>query len=82
MITVDNLKKVLEELHYTKKKPKEIYEKKYDEYDCVIKVDFDNKQITYPEDKGMKIHRKTTCNFSENENFVVLECITSRSNNK
>ena len=77
MITVDNLKKVLEELHYTKKKPKEIYEKKYDEYDCVIKVDFDNKQITYPEDKGMKIHRKTTCNFSENENFVVLECITS-----
>lgn len=27
MITVDNLKKVLEELHYTKKKPKEIYEK-------------------------------------------------------
>lgn len=77
MITVDNLKKVLEELHYTKKKSKEIYEKKYDEYDCVIKVDFDNKQITYPEDKGMKIHRKTTCNFSENENFVVLECITS-----
>ena len=77
MITVDNLKKVLEELHYTKKKPKEIYEKKYDEYGCVIKVDFDNKQITYPEDKGMKIHRKTTCNFSENENFVVLECITS-----
>lgn len=56
MITVDNLKKVLEELNYTKKKPKEIYEKKYDEYDCVIKVDFDNKQITYPEDKGMKIH--------------------------
>lgn len=77
MITVDNLKKVLEELHYTKEKSKEIYEKKYDTYDCVIKVDFDNKKIIYPEDKGMKIHRKTTCNFSENENFVVLECITS-----
>ena len=27
MITVDNLKKVLEELHYTKEKSKEIYEK-------------------------------------------------------
>ena len=25
----------------------------------------------------MKIHRETTCNFSEPENFVVLECITS-----
>lgn len=25
----------------------------------------------------MIIHRKTTCNFSEPENFVVLECITS-----
>ena len=77
MITVDNLKKVLEELKYVKRKSKEIYEKKYDSFDCVIKVDFASKQITYPEDKGMKIHRKTTCNFSENENFVVLECITS-----
>ena len=77
MITVDNLKKVLEELHYAKRKSKDIYEKKYDSFDCVIKVDFENKQISYPEDKGMIIHRKTTCNFSENENFVVLECITS-----
>lgn len=77
MITVENLRKVLEELHYIKRKSKDIYEKKYDAFDCVIKVDFANKQISYPEDKGMIIHRKTTCNFSENENFVVLECITS-----
>ena len=77
MITIDNLKKVLEELHYERKKEKDIYEKKYNSFDCIIKVDFVNKLISYPEDKGMVIHRKTTCNFSEPENFVVLECITS-----
>ena len=77
MITADNLKKVLEELHYVKSKKKEIYVKEFPDFDCIIKVDFGNKKITYPENKGMVIHRKTTCNFSENENFVVLECITS-----
>ncbi|MCI8938232.1 MAG: N-6 DNA methylase [Lachnospiraceae bacterium] len=80
MITADNLKKVLEELHYVKSKKKEIYVKEFPDFDCIIKVDFGNKKITYPENKGMVIHRKTTCNFSENENFVVLECITSLLN--
>jgi len=77
LITVDNLKKVLEELHYVATKDKNIYIKEYIDFNCVIKVDFKNKTITYPKEQGMIIHRETTCNFSEPENFVVLECITS-----
>ena len=54
-----------------------MFEKKYAQFDCTIEVDFNgNGSINYPEEKGMKITRKTTCNFSQPENFVVLECIT------
>jgi len=77
MITIENLKNVLYELKYIKQDKRDVYVKEYLEFDCSIKVDCKNKEIIYPEDKGMIIHRKTTCNFSENENFVVLECITS-----
>lgn len=41
--------------------------------DAEIVVDFSEKSIAYP--KEMKIHDATTCNFSANENFVVLECV-------
>ena len=41
--------------------------------DAEIVVDFNEKSITYP--TAMKIHDATTCNFSANENFVVLECV-------
>lgn len=77
MINADNLKKVLAELQYTSSKTRNIYIKEYPVYGYAIKVDFDHKKITYPESNGMTIHRKTTCNFSDNENFVVLECITN-----
>ena len=33
------------------------------------------KKIIYPEDKGFKVNVATTINFSEPENFVVLECV-------
>lgn len=56
---------------------KKVFEKRYPEFDCMIEVDFNGSgTIKYPEDKGMRITRKTTCNFSDPENFVVLECIT------
>ena len=54
---------------------KGIYEKQYAELDACIRVDFNNEKIEYPEDKGMKITHHTTCNFSDPENFVVLECV-------
>ncbi len=77
MIKKENLKQVLLALNYIKKAHKEEYVKEWISFDCCISVNFKNEKIIYPEDKGMIIHRKTTCNFSEPENFVVLECITS-----
>lgn len=52
------------------------YERYFPIVDCYIKIDFKNDKIVYPEDKGIIISKKTTCNFSNPENFVVLECIT------
>ena len=77
MIRKDNLENVLLLLGYVRDAKKRLYSKKYESYDCSIFVDFSGDgSINYPEDKGMKITRKTICNFSNPENFVVLECIT------
>ena len=77
MIRKENLEDMLKVIGYVKDAHKKIYEKRYAAFDCVIEVDFTGSgSIRYPEDKGMKITRKTTCNFSDPENFVVLECIT------
>ncbi len=77
MIRKDNLESMIQAIGYQKSEKANIYEKKYIQYDCTIIVDFNGSgSIIYPEEKGMRITRKTTCNFSEPENFVVLECIT------
>ena len=41
----------------------------------LVYADFDKKEIIYPEDAGLKINERQTCNFSSNENFVVFECV-------
>lgn len=77
MIRKDNLEEVLKTIGYIHSSKSKVYEKKYTQFDCAIEVDFNGSgSISYPEEKGMKITRKTTCNFSQPENFVVLECIT------
>lgn len=73
MIQLTNLKKVLEDIGFVKESIGEYYKHEYDA--CAIAVDFDNKKIIYPEDKGLKVHDKTTSNFEHPENFVVLECV-------
>ncbi|WP_341433307.1 N-6 DNA methylase [Mesomycoplasma ovipneumoniae] len=73
MITLENIKEVLLSLGYTESEDKYIYH--FDEFDCNIEVDFRNNKIIYPEDKGLVVNERQTCNFSNNENFVVLECI-------
>ena len=40
-----------------------------------LKVDFSKQNIIYPEDRGLIVNRRDTCNFSHPENFVVFECI-------
>lgn len=69
MITKDNLKKVLENLGFKNKN--ENYVKTINNYTLLI--DYKNQSINYP--KEIKIHDKTTSNFSHPENFVVFECV-------
>jgi len=68
-------RKILEILGFT---PKEntsgIFYKKYNSVDnYTIEVDFDNKYINYG--NLIQTESKTTSNFSQPENFVVLECV-------
>lgn len=76
MITKENLVDMLTSIGYVKSE-NDVYLKAFPQVDCVIQVDFNGSgSIVYPEDKGMKITNHTTCNFSDNENFVVLECVS------
>ncbi|ECJ8645247.1 restriction endonuclease subunit S [Campylobacter jejuni] len=69
MITKDNLKYVLENLGFKNKN--ENYVKTIN--NCTLLIDYKNQSINYP--KEIKIHDKTTSNFSHPENFVVFECV-------
>ena len=75
MITKDNLKQLLAEIGFERNSNSlyEVLEKKYDETDVSVSVDFANEKIIYP--SGIQADRDTTKNFSSNENFVVLECV-------
>ncbi|PAF44079.1 N-6 DNA methylase [Helicobacter sp. 11S02629-2] len=71
MITRDNFKKLLEYLDF--KEDNQVYIKTIDK--CELKVDFKNEKLIYPEDKGLIVNDKTTCNLDKPENFVVFECV-------
>lgn len=74
MITNSNLKDVLKALQFVEVCADQ-YEKQYAMFDCSITIDIKKEKIIYPENKGMRIDRHTTDNFSASENFVVLECV-------
>ena len=71
MITKNNFKDLLKTLGF--REERNTFQKSIGEAD--LKVDFEKKEIIYPEDKGLKVNERQTCNFSQNENFVVFECI-------
>ena len=71
MITKNIFKDVLKTLGFKAKG--NTFQKSIGETD--LKVDFNQQLIIYPEDKGLKVNRRDTCNFSQNENFVVFECV-------
>ncbi len=71
MLTQDNLADLLNALGFEKKGA--IYRKLFGE--AILEVNFNKKEITYPENAGLIINERQTCNFEANENFVVLECI-------
>ncbi len=72
MITVDNLQGLLIKLGYKQEEQRYVYNF---ESKCKIEVDFENEQILYPVEQGLVVNERQTCNFSDNENFVVLECV-------
>ena len=74
MITKDNLENVLDFLGFVQDEPGQ-WERRYPEVDCSVIVDTRAEKILYPEDKGFKVNERETCNFSQNENFVVMECV-------
>lgn len=53
------------------------YTKAWQSSGASITVDFSTEHINYPLDAGFKVNEATTCNFSDNENFVVLACVTN-----
>lgn len=75
MITTDNLRELLLSLEFVKDTTNlnDVMTRRFSENDTQISVDFSTSQIIYP--KEIKIERATTINFSDNENFVVLECV-------
>ena len=72
MIRQNNLRETLISLGF-----EEVGDNKYDRYfssaDCHVVVDFAAESIIYPEQ--LKYERTTTLNFSQAENFVVLDCV-------
>lgn len=70
MITLENFPSVLEALDFIK--TGDVYSKHFEKSGCDLKADFKNKKLIYPDQ--VKIHRQTTTNFAEPENFVVFEC--------
>jgi len=73
MITKDNLKNLLLALKFEQNGNQ--YSKTFADSEAVLTVDFDKNCLIYPEDQGLTIHERQTCNFSANENFVVFECV-------
>lgn len=74
MIVQENFKDLLKKLGFSSNG--DIFSKNFSaEIDACLEVDFQNKQLIYPEEKGLKINERQTCNFKANENFVVFECV-------
>jgi type I restriction-modification system DNA methylase subunit len=71
MINKDNLKALLLNLHFQQHGNQ--FSKQFN--NTHLAVDFDKNELIYPEDQGLKIHERQTCNFSASENFVVFECV-------
>lgn len=76
MITRNNLQQALAGLGYTSDMTDLFYSKTWHDLNAAITVDFSSEHIDYPVGIGFKVNEATTCNFSDNENFVVLACVT------
>ena len=71
MITKTNFQQVLKKLRFIQSDV--IFSKHFEQHNCDIQVDFSKEIIIYPPE--IATGANTTTNFSQNENFVVLECV-------
>lgn len=71
MININNFKDVLKSLNFEEND--DIFIRRYG--GAYLEVDFNKKELIYPEAEGLTINERQTCNFSQNENFVVFECV-------
>ncbi|MBS1781040.1 MAG: restriction endonuclease subunit S [Bacteroidetes bacterium] len=74
MIDKDNFKELLHLLDFAES-DNGVFYKDFADIDATLKVDFKSQQLIYPEDKGLIVNERQTCNFSQKENFVVFECV-------
>lgn len=72
MITKSNIRTLLDILGFSQEGI--VYTKRYEVAGATLKVDVASEHIFYKE-SGITVGRETTSNFSEPENFVVLECV-------
>ena len=72
MITKSNIRTLLDILGFSQEGT--VYTKRYEVTGATLKVDVASEHIFYKE-SGITVGRETTSNFSEPENFVVLECV-------
>lgn len=72
-MNLDNLKYLLLFLNFTQHQS--VFTKEFTSGDHSLSIDFEKKEIIYPEAYGLKVNERQTCNFSSNENFVVFECV-------
>ena len=68
----NNFKKLLQHLEFSE--TEKTWSKNFSE-NSYLKVDFQKKEMIYPENKGLKVNERQTCNFSSEENTVVFECV-------
>lgn len=73
MINKENLKDLLNFLNFEENN--KVFSKYFPDTDSYLKVDFLNKILIYPTDKGFLVNGEFTCNFNSDENFVVFECV-------
>lgn len=76
MINRDNLGNALNAMGYSTKDGGTAFSKAWPETNASIAVDLSKGRIEYPINRGFVVNKATTCNFSDNENFVVLACVT------
>lgn len=75
MIDRSNFDQLLLKLDFNFDKKKKLYTKKFPHTEGVLKVDYEDGELIYPEKQGLIVNERQTCNFMQKENFVVFECV-------